>query len=68
VEPSQCDSISVVKENTYSILHGRMQEHGAFLDLLKRLCPVPQRKSLKKSTRNQWIDDQIGHLFLVFTG
>lgn len=45
----QCDHISIVKENTRSILHGRMQEHGVFLELFKRLLlSVTKRKPKEK--------------------
>ena len=39
-----------------------------FYTYLRGFSPMPQRKILKKNTRNQWLDSQIGHLFLVVTG
>lgn len=47
MELSQCDSISVVKKNLYTILHSEMQKHDPFLGLLKKHSQMPQRKGFK---------------------
>lgn len=47
MELSQCDTISVVKQNLYTILHSEMQEHDPFLGLLNKFSQMPQRKGFK---------------------
>lgn len=65
MELSQCDRISVVKKNTCTILHGRMQEHESFLGLLKRLLPSAAKKKPKEKYKESM--DRPSNRSLVFS-
>lgn len=65
MELRQCDNISVVKKNLYTVLHGEMQEHDTFLGLLKRLFPNAPKKKPKEKYKESM--DRQSNRSLVFS-